>query len=482
MARTWSIRFTGFTRSIGGSKWMGSSRTKPNTALQQRIAEAGLSYDALARTICAIARENGDHRQRANKASVAHWVAGACPHPRTVEYLAEALSRKLGRLLTAADIGLPSEADRIFDQDTMPADPVAAIAHLGRADVDRRTLITTAGYSIGALVLPLGWLENRTTRSIRARGRSVTVGIDDVHAVRELTAAFNAADERLGGAHARSAVVEYLASDVATYLDSRFASDDVRKAMFGAAAELAYLAGWKAHDAGLAGLAQQYYLRCFQLATESDPRAHAGYALRILAHQAMDLGRHEHCVDLADEALARTRGRVDANVESLFWLTVARANAANKAPREARAALNKAERLIDRGRAEQGPSWAALGGPAEARLAHQAGKTLQALGDLRAAEEQHNRAARCWNPQTHRRVHGLTLADLAETQCQQGHVEQACATWNDALDSMHGIRSARTRKALSSLQVHLAIYRNRGVPAARRLDARAARMLGASEA
>jgi tetratricopeptide (TPR) repeat protein len=191
----------------------------------------------------------------------------------------------------------------------------------------------------------------------------------------------------------------------------------------------------------------------------------------------MDLGRHEHCVELADEALARAQGRVDDSVESLFWLTAARAHAASKAPRKALAALSKAEQLIGRARAAQAPEWAALGGPAEARLAHQAGKTLQTLGDLRAAEEQHARAVRYWDPQTHRRVYALSLADLAETQCQQGHVEQACKTWSDALDSMTGIRSVRTRQAVLSLRKHLAMYRPRGLATSRSLDARAARML-----
>jgi hypothetical protein len=456
---------------------MGKTEPEPNHALRLRIAEAGVSYEALAQTIREIAHENGDHQQRANKASVAHWVAGTRPHPRTAEYLREAIVRKLGRLLTPADIGLPSEADRIFDHDRMPTDPVAAIAHLGRADVDRRTLISSAGYSIGALLLPLDAKQEHADRSMRARVRSAIIGGGEVQAVRDMTLAFTAADERLGGGHARSAVVEYLASDVATYLKGRFATEDARKAMFEAAAQLAYLAGWKAHDLGLAGLAQQYYLRSFQLASESDPQAHAGYAMRILAHQAMDLGRHEHCVDLADEALARARGRVNASVESLFWLTTARANAASDSPRKARAALSKAEQLIRRARAEQGPSWAALGGSAEARLAHQAGKTLQALGDLRTAEEQHAHAVRCWNPQTHPRVYALSLADLAETQCQQGHIEQACTTWNDTLDGMTGIRSARTREAVLSLRKHLAIYRPRGLAVTRRLDARAARML-----
>jgi tetratricopeptide (TPR) repeat protein len=456
---------------------VGKTDPEPNYSLRLRIAEAGVSYGALAQAIRQIAQENGDHQQRATKASVAHWVAGTRPHPRTAEYLREALSRKVGRLLTLADIGLTSGTDGVFDVDRLPTDPVAAIAHLGRADVDRRTLISSAGYSIGALLLPLGKLEEHADRSVGVRARSATIGIGEVRAVRDMTLAFTAADERLGGGHARSAVVEYLASDVATYLKGRFASENVRRAMFEAAAQLSYLAGWKAHDLGLAGLAQQYYLCSFQLASESDPHAHAGYALRILAHQAMDLGRHEHCVDLADEALARAKGRVDASVESLFWLTAARANAASKSARKARAALSKAELLISRARAEQGPSWAALGGPAEARLAHQAGKTLQALGDLKAAGEQYARAARCWDPQTHPRVYALALADLAETQCQQGHVEQASQTWNEALDGMPGIRSARTREAVLSLRKHLSAYQQRGIAVTHRLDARAANML-----
>ena len=216
---------------------------------------------------------------------------------------------------------------------------------------------------------------------------------------------------------------------------------------------------------GPVGLAQQYYLYSFQLAAQADPRAHAAYALRILAHQAMDLGRHEHCVELADAALARAKGRVDADTESLFWLTATRAHAADGNSREALVALSTAERLIGRAGGDAGPEWAALGGPAEARLASQAGKALQAMGDLPQAQEQFRRSARCWDPVTHPRIYALTLANLAETQCAQGNVEQVCQTWHQALDGMAGIRSARTREAVRSMRAHLAVYRGRGLAA-----------------
>ncbi|MBG0569154.1 tetratricopeptide repeat protein [Actinoplanes aureus] len=458
-------------------------RTAPlerNYALTKIIEEAGCSYGALAVAVEGVARESRDHDQTVTKTAVGHWVAGHKPGQKVIGYLVEALSRRVGRLLTAADIGLASDLDPIICQDRLPPDPVASLVNLGSADVDRRTVITGAAYSIGALLLPLDVLREHADRSQRAVRLRSTVGDGELKAVRDMTKALTDADERLGGGHARTAVVEYLRTDVAGYLSSRFASATHRKDMFGAAASLAYLAGWKAHDIGRAGLAQQYYLRSFQLAQEHDPRAHAAYGLRILAHQAMDLGQHAHCVDLADEALALTRGNVDRGLESLFWLTAARARAAAGSPAEARTALRTAEALISKARAEQAPRWASLGGPAEARLAHQAGKTLQALNDLAAAETQLARAASCWDEARYPRVYALAMADLAETQCRQGHAEKACKTWDLALDSMDGIRSSRTRDAVVALRQHLAPYKLRGLAAAKRLDARAAKILAAT--
>ncbi|GAA1607316.1 Tat pathway signal protein [Catellatospora bangladeshensis] len=445
-----------------------------NDRLYALIAQSGISYEALARSVCHIAAENGDTSLRANKSSVAHWIAGTRPQPRTAGYLAEALSRRLARPLTPAELGLGSGDDSVYDPATLPRDPVAAVAHLGRADVDRRTLISGAAYSVAALLLPLQQPEI-AARAHAARSRPMSaVGQGEIDAVRQMTTAFNAADERLGGGHARTAVVEYLTTDVTAYLRGSFATDTLRRSMFAAAAQLAYLAGWKAHDLGLPGLAQRYYLHSYQLAAEADPHAHAAYGLRILAHQAMDLGRREHCVDLAHAALDRVKGRTDPDTESLFWLTAARAYATGGNNHQARSALTKAEQLLDRSRGDAAPEWASLGGPAEARLANQSGKALQAMGDLKAAEDQLRRSARCWNPDTHPRIHALTLADLAEIQCARGNVEAACQTWNTALDGMIGIRSARTRDAVASMRAHLAAYRRRGLAAAQRLDARAA--------
>lgn len=445
----------------------------PNTALQQMIIESGTTYEVLARDICQIATENRDPATRANKSSIAQWISGVQPKPATARYLAEALTRRLHRPVSVPDLGLLSEAT---GYEAMPdrTDPVTAIAALGRSDVDRRTLLgNSVVFSITALMAPLTGPEP-AAHAAAARNRPFpVVGLAEVETVRLMLNAFNAADERLGGGHGRSAVAEYLASDVALFLRGTYHRDSARRSMFSAAAQMAYLVGWKCHDLGLTGLAQRYYLRAEELAGEANP-AQEAYCMRILAHQAMDLGQHTHCTDLADEALRLTKGKVDPGTESLFWLTGSRAHAMAGSRRKALDMLAAAERVITQRPADASPEWVSLGGSPQARIANQTGKTLRALGDLAAAEKQFTLAARYWNPTSHPRIHALTLAELAEVQCARGHIERACHNWSMMLDLVDGIQSARTRDAVTTLRADLAPYRGRGITPVGELDARAA--------
>jgi len=125
--------------------------------------------------------------------------------------------------------------------------------------------------------------------------------------VRQVTRAFGAADEVLGGGHGLSAVASYLADTAGPLLSARFASDQTRREAFGAAAELAWLLGWKHHDLGQEGPAQAYYRAGFQLAVESDPHGHAAWMTRALAHQILAAGHRRQARDLA-AALTRAAG------------------------------------------------------------------------------------------------------------------------------------------------------------------------------
>ncbi|MGY0234104.1 hypothetical protein [Longispora urticae] len=264
----------------------------------------------------------------------------------------------------------------------------------------------------------------------------------DVEAVRDMIAALSRVDERQGGGHARRVVVQYLTDDVAAYLDGNFASEAVRRAMFSAAAELTYLAGWKSFDSNLHRLAQMYYHRALRLADEADDRGLAGFILRALAHQAADLGHGAECVRQADVALDWSRKHRTPAAAALFTVVRARGLAVDRQPVQARATLRHAEGLLARVDVDEEPIWLRRMGFGEASLANQTAQTLRDLGDLGEAERQFQRSTAVRNGGAHRRIHALTLANLAATQWAAGKLGDACATWNDALDHMDGLRSA----------------------------------------
>lgn len=237
-----------------------------NPQLRAAIVASGWTYEALARAVRRVAAENGEIL-RTNKSAVAHWVAGARrPSGRTAHYLVEALSRRSRRPLSMTEIGLGTEGPPTPAGD----DPIATAVQIGHTDL-RRTTLSDAAFTAAGVAMPLSYDHDAVSRMLRARTALSTLGNDEIEAVRNVTAAFTAADERLGGGHGLTTVVAYLADTAAPMLRAHFPSERLRRDAYGAVAELAYLAGWKHHDLGHAGAAQRYYLIGYQLACESDP-------------------------------------------------------------------------------------------------------------------------------------------------------------------------------------------------------------------
>jgi len=177
-------------------------------------------------------------------------VAGSRPSGRAPLVLCEALTRRLGRPLSPVELGLAESppAPAVAD---WGADALNELSDLRKVDtdVDRRLLLSRAVYSVAALALPAGgwWPEQAARGGTRGTG-TVRVGRGDVEAVREMVSAFSRIDQRHGGGHARAAVAQFLTGDVGSRLQGAFADEGVRRDMFSAASELAYLCGWMAFD------------------------------------------------------------------------------------------------------------------------------------------------------------------------------------------------------------------------------------------
>ncbi|MFJ7909173.1 tetratricopeptide repeat protein [Kitasatospora sp. NPDC096204] len=447
-----------------------TGRKEPNRQLAAVIAEAGCTYEALAKAVRAVAAEAGE-TLHTSRSAVLSWVRGGTPAGRTAAYLAEALTRSAQRKVTTAEIGLGFPAIG----EAMAPDPLATAADLGRLVMFHRRDFLALAFSTVTVGLPLAYDHRAVAAALRTATGGRRVGTEEVSVVRQLTEMFRTADERLGGGHGLSTVSSYLADAVVPMLQATFPSEEVRRSAFGAASELATLVGWKCHDLGREGAAQRFYLLAYQLACESDPAGHGAWMMRALTHQALDLNQTTHCVELAEAALARAQGRVDRRTEALLLVTAARAYGASGETKNAAGALLAAEDAMLAG--DDGvPSYAAASGPVAATVASHTGKTLTGMNDHRAAERHYRAALEDRVPGTYQRVRGLTIANLAKSVAAQHRHEEAVILWNQCLDLMDGVASDRNNQELRTVRSAMTVYGRRGIPGARELAQRAAHL------
>lgn len=455
---------------------------EPNRRLADVIAEADWTYDGLARAVRVVAAENGQ-LLHTNKSAVAHWVGGTRPSGPAMAYICEALSRRLGRLVTPHDAGFAEGHFAHSTATSWKSNAVTSLADMGRLDVDleRRQILTGSAYAAAALTLPHGDWWSRLAGTERAGGHAASSGYGagqaDVDAVREATAFFSRMDQRHGGGHGRRSLVVYLQSDVCTYLGGDFTNDRTRRDMFAAASELAYLAGWTAFDNSQHALAQPYFINAVKLAVMADDPPMAAHVLRAMAHQALELGHPQEALRLASASVEGNRyGLATPREKALLGVVHARALASTGARQAAAAALLRAESELARaGDAAEDPHRVFFFG--EAGLAHETARTLVALGDTRGAAAEFKRSVRTRNGTAFRRTHAVTLGLLGSVHASTGAIEEACATWMRALDSMDGIHSGRAHQTVVDMRRALSPFRRRGVRIVSELDHLAAEYL-----
>jgi transcriptional regulator with XRE-family HTH domain len=430
------------------------SRRQPNRLLREQRRARQWKQDDIAAGIEDLAQQLGEQMPRITAGLVDKWERGV---RRPGRYYGPRLCLLFG--LAPQELGLVASPRLLADcrrlsAALVPARSMDALRHNAGAALDsaaRGNVLTTAG----------------------AR----SVGRADLEAVRDMVSIFSRVDQRRGGGHARTAVVQYLTSDVARYLRGHFADDQVRREMFSAASELAYLSGWMAFDNAEHALAQHYFAEAVTLALEADDPPMAGHVLRAMAHQAVDLGNARQALDLATASMDGQRYALASPRErALFGVVYARSLAATGQKRAAATALIAAETdLAAAGPGNEEPDRVFFFG--EASLAHETACALRDTGDLPGAVQEFSRSVRTRDTATFTRTHAVTLGYLGAVQAGQGAIEEASATWSDALDAMHGINSGRTRQVAVDISSALASYRGRGIAVVADLEARAAAYL-----
>ncbi|WP_316520886.1 regulator [Kitasatospora brasiliensis] len=154
----------------------GHSGTGPqNGQLAALIEEAGFSHAGLARRVDQLGLEHGLDL-RYDKTSVTRWLRGQQPRGATPALIAEVFTRRLGRRLTAQDLGLdacaPVYAGLEFAE--TPQEAVDIVASMWRKDNGPQSELRRIAFTPAGLVVPSrDWLIGRTDERVARDGSTL---------------------------------------------------------------------------------------------------------------------------------------------------------------------------------------------------------------------------------------------------------------------------------------------------------------------
>ncbi|HUK71996.1 MAG TPA: hypothetical protein VLW50_25050 [Streptosporangiaceae bacterium] len=432
---------------------------EPNTRLADAMRRAGSSNTGLAARVRAIAQENGI-ALRCTHVDVRRWLDGVAPRPATAQFIAAALSSKIGSRLSLDDIGMGDAPASAVLEITLdyPSDGLGAgqrIHDLARRELVEDGLILGSAIAPGAWSQPMiGWLLSRA-EPLRLRDDVRTsVGESDVRAIRATTQLFMKLDFQFGGGHARAALAEYYSHDVRPLLQGVF-TESVGRQLFSAAAEVAQLLGWTAYDVGRHGLAQRYLIQALRLAQEAGDRMMGGRLLSNMSHQATYLGNFDQAVQLARAAQEGAKGRASATTMALFLAMEARAYAGNGDDARCSRAFSLAEKSFERRNSADDPEW--IGYFDAAELAGEGAHCFRDLRNPRIAQQFVSRAIELCGPEYARTLAFVRLVQAASFahQREPGRAAEVAA---DAIGLAGSLKSQRYLRYIRDLSAELELY------------------------
>ncbi|MEU9890078.1 hypothetical protein [Sphaerisporangium sp. NPDC051011] len=426
---------------------------QPNTKLAELIAEAGVSHLGLASRITAIAEEWRESVRPAHT-QVARWIAGQQPRGATPALIAEALSRKLRRRVTLADIGMAGATDSPeigLDFVETADDLIANLAGLWTADIQRRRFLTGKVTATAVSDPAFQWLLAAPASRPEHTGPR-QIGMTEVQAIRSTTAMFAGLDNRFGGAHARTAAIQYLTDQVTPLLNGAYTSA-VGPALFSAVAEFSLTVGWMSYDTGLHGLARRYLLQALNLAHHAGDRHLGASVLSAMSHQANYLGEHTEALTLARAASQAIRDHPSPLLEAQFAAMQARAAAALPGRQtECLTALSAAEAAFTRHHPGKEPEWITYFDESEL-----ADEFAHCFRDLGRPTDARRYALQCLDAETadYARSRTFSRLVLAAALLAQDELEEACTVVAAALPRIRETGSTRCRTYLRGLTTTL---------------------------
>jgi hypothetical protein len=493
-----------------------SREHRPNSRLAALIAEAGFSHAGLARRVDQLGVEHGLDL-RYDKTSVTRWLRGQQPRGTTPALIAEVFTQRLGRRLSAQDLGLDACAPVYagLEYAATPLEAVDIVSGLWRKDTGNQAELRKIAFTPAGLVVPSrDWLIGRADDTVvppgpaaspgaaassgpaagaavppgqatrvpaQSRGRrtgrepqpgtgratvppadaartaGTRVGAGDVAAVGAVGELFRSLDHAYGGGHARQALVRYLEHEAEPMLRGSY-GEALGRRLFGSVADLTRLAGWTSYDIGAHGLAQRYFVQALRLAQAAGDRVYGGYVLVTMSRQAVYLGHGREAVQLARVAQQGIGSAAPHTVQALLYAAEARGHGLLGEARACAAALSRAERSLGAARGgDEVPEWARFFD--EAQLADEFGHCHRDLQQWRPAVQHAERSLQLRGA-GYARSRLFCRTVLASARLGMGDVDAACAHGYEVVRGAADLRSARVTEYVRDFARRLDPYRD----------------------
>jgi transcriptional regulator with XRE-family HTH domain len=324
--------------------------------------------------------------------------------------------------------------------------------------LDRRDFFATvAAITLGVGVHPdlerLEALLPSPTRPALPR----QIGLADVDAIAETTAAFRLSDYRHGGGLSRAAAVAQL--DYVIQLHDVTCSDRVRAELLLATADLAKVAAWMSYDVEQHEAARRLWMIALDSSRRADHPRSADLTVMLLlnlAHQALHLDRPGEALRLAQLSSATITNQsypVSASTHSYVETTLAWCHASLGEAEPTQRSLEGARRHFAEADPATAPPWAAHVVPAEA--AAQQGHALFLLSKTKpdyagTAIEQLRVAVDGYDP-AYTRSRAVNLPGLSGSYFYVGDLALGIATGHAAVTAITSLSSTRAYARLRTL-------------------------------
>ena len=430
---------------------------EPNHRLAALMAEAGVSNKGLARRVRDVAGKRGADI-RTTHVAVQRWLQGGGIQPQTAAFVADALSEKMRRKLTLADLGFlgaQPEAPTLgtgYDASLSEAlTMLDGIVQLNPEDGEPGISLLSESEVNSAVFT---WLVSRPDDLAGNSAAMRRVGMRDVAAMRTVADTFTQLDFLYGGGHGHSTLRHYFQHEVIPLLKGSYATT-VGKALFGAAAETLQVLGWTAYDSGHHDIANRYLLATPRLAQAADDRMLGACVLANLSHQANYLGMAPRAMQLARASVEGGKAGSTPRGMALFLAHEARALSTTQDHKGAARAMNEAETYFELADTGDDPAWLSYMNEAEL-----VGEFCHCFRDLKRGPEAvrfAERAVALTDPK-YARTLGFVRMVLAQSQLLNGEAEEAATTATQAVEAAEALQSARFQRYVETFQREISPY------------------------